>query len=244
MTRRISRFLPSRSETLSQVLARCTESMAASIGPNCSPSTNAIGQPLQFLRIDPAMHPHPVAPQPAGRRQFQLARQRAVIGQQQQPFGGEVQPADADHPRQARRQFLEHRRPPFRIFMRGHQPVGLVIAPQPGAFRLADRLAVDQHDVAGLHKHRRMRDRRIVQPHAPGGDHRFGIAPASIPARARYLAMRSPRARPQPQAAAMNAAKIAVSPASTRYSGCHCTPRQNFAPGPRCLRSPRPAPAR
>ena len=43
-----------------------------------------------------AVRAHAVTPQPAGRGQFEDAGERAVIGEQQQPFGIEIEPADAD----------------------------------------------------------------------------------------------------------------------------------------------------
>src|SRR5215831_18587796 len=51
------------------------------------------GEPV---RIDLAMHPHLVAPQPSRRRQLEAARDPAVIGQQQQSLGIEVEAANRD----------------------------------------------------------------------------------------------------------------------------------------------------
>ena len=61
------------------------------------PSTvDAVAQRVELRLRDPAVRAHAIAPQPAGRRQFQHAREPAVIGEQQQPFGVEIEPADAD----------------------------------------------------------------------------------------------------------------------------------------------------
>ena len=72
-----------------------------------------------------------------------LPRERAVIGQQQQPFRGEVEPADRDHARQAGRQGVEDGGAAALVAVRGHQAGGLVVAEQPRALRLRDGLAVD-----------------------------------------------------------------------------------------------------
>ena len=76
----------------------------------------------------------------------QPVRQRAVVGEQQQPGGVDVQPADHDPaPAARRRQALEHGRPPLRIRARGHLAGGLVIERAPRALRrdapLVDRRA-------------------------------------------------------------------------------------------------------
>ena len=62
-----------------------------------------------------AVRAHAIAPQPAGRGQFEHAREAAVIGQEQQAFGVEVEPADADEARQVLRQALEDGRPALRV---------------------------------------------------------------------------------------------------------------------------------
>ena len=68
---------------------------------------DAAAQPVERVLRDAAERAHAVAAQPAGRRQFQHAREPAVIGEQQQPFGVDVEPADADQPRQVLRQRAE-----------------------------------------------------------------------------------------------------------------------------------------
>ena len=95
-----------------------------------------------------AVRAHAVAPQPAGRRQFEHARERAVIGEEEEPLGVEVEPADADQAGQILRQALEDGRPALRVGVRGHQPARLVVEKQPRAFALRQRLAVDADAVA------------------------------------------------------------------------------------------------
>ena len=80
-----------------------------------------------------AMGADPITPKLAGLRQFQRAREPAVVGQKQQALGVEIEPADADQPRQAFRQIVEHRWPAFRVGMGRHQAARLVIEEQPGA---------------------------------------------------------------------------------------------------------------
>src|SRR3984885_13287477 len=111
-TLRTSRFLPSRIANTSQTLAPWSRSSVASIGPYLTPSTSTPFFQFIELRLrDFTMGADAIAPQPAGIRQLQRARQPTIIGQQQQTFGIEIEPADADQPRQALRQVVKHRRP-------------------------------------------------------------------------------------------------------------------------------------
>src|SRR5450631_2232438 len=135
---------------------------------------------FQFIKLalrDFAMGTDAIAPQPAGIGQFEHARQPAVIGQQQQAFGVEIEPADADQPRQALRQIVEHRRPPFRVGMGGHQPARLVKHEQPGAFARRQRLAVDGDDIVGGDVERRRIDQAAVDGDAALHDPFLGVAP-------------------------------------------------------------------
>ena len=50
---------------------------------------DAVGQRRQLRLVDRAMHARAVAPRPAVGRQLELARQAAVVGQQQQALGDE-----------------------------------------------------------------------------------------------------------------------------------------------------------
>ena len=113
------------------------------------PSTvDAVAQRVELRLRDLAVRAHAIAPQPAGRRQFQRAREPAVIGQQQQAFGVEVEPADADQARQVLRQRAEDGRPALRVGMGGHEAARLVIEEQPRALARRQRLAVDGDAVA------------------------------------------------------------------------------------------------
>ena len=137
---------------------------------------DALLQLVELRLRDLAMGADAVAPQPAGVGQFERARQPAVIGQQQQALGVEIEPADRDQPRQAFRQIVEHRRPPLGIGMRGHQPARLVIHEQPRALARRQRLAVDGDDVVGGDVERRRIDDAAVDGDAALRDPFLGVA--------------------------------------------------------------------
>jgi len=90
---------------------------------------DAFFQPVERGLVDPAKGADPVAPDPAGGRQFQMPGQAAIIGQQQQPFRCQVQPPDRDDTRHGGRQPLEDRRAALLVAGGGDQPGRLVIAP-------------------------------------------------------------------------------------------------------------------
>ena len=123
-----------------------------------------------------AVRAHAVPPQPAGRGQFEDAGERAVIGEQQQPFGIEIEPADADQAGQVAGQMLEHGRPALRVGVRGQKPARLVIEEQPRALARRQRFAVDLDAVARGDVERGRADHRAVDGDAPGGDPRLGLA--------------------------------------------------------------------
>lgn len=134
---------------------------------------------LQFVKLrlgDLAMRADAVAPQPAGLRQLECASETAVIGEQQQAFSVEVEPADRDQPRQPFGQMVEHRRATFRIAVRRHQAARLVIQEQPRALALRQRLAVDGDDVARFDVERRAVDHLAVDGDTPFRDPRLGVA--------------------------------------------------------------------
>ena len=77
-----------------------------------------------------------VAPQPRRLGQFQHARKRAIISEQQQPLGADIEAPDADEPGQIVGQRVEQGRAALRVGMRADEADRLVIAEQSGA--LAD----------------------------------------------------------------------------------------------------------
>ena len=105
---------------------------------------DAFAQRVELRLIDLAMGAHAIAAQPAGRRQLEHPRQAAVVGQQQQPFGVDVEPADRRRRAAApagRASKIVGR--PFGIARRRDEAARLVEQAQPRALALAQRLAVD-----------------------------------------------------------------------------------------------------
>ena len=134
---------------------------------------------LEFIELrlrDVAMGADAIAPQPAGVGQFERARQTTVIGQQQQTFGVEIEPADRDQPRQALGKIVEHRRPPLGIGMRRHQAARLVIHEQPRALARRQHLAIDGDGVVGGDVERRRVDDAAVDGDAALRDPFLGVA--------------------------------------------------------------------
>src|SRR6266851_5671284 len=137
---------------------------------------DALFQFIELALRDFAMGADAVAPQPAGVGQFEHARQPSVIGEQQLALGVEIEPANADQPRQSFRQIVEHRRPPFGIGMGGHQPARLVKHEQPRALARRQRLAVDGDDIIGGDIERRRIDHAAVDGDAALHDPFLGVA--------------------------------------------------------------------
>ena len=146
---------------------------------------DAVAQRIEIGLCDFAIGAHTVTTQPAGIGQFDHPRQSAVIGQQQQAFGVDVETADSDHARQALRQGTEHGRTAFGIPSRGHQTARLVIEEQPCALALGQRIAVDQNDIALGHIQCRTGQYHAIDGDAAFLDPHFGIA-ARAQARTRH----------------------------------------------------------
>ena len=137
---------------------------------------DAAAQPVQRLLPHAAERAHAVAAQPACCRQFQHAREPAVIGEQQESFGVDVEPADADQPRQVSRQRAEDRVAAFRVGVGRHQPAWLVVQEQPRAFARPQRRAVDHDPVRSGDIERRRGNHRAVDHHPAGRDPGFSLA--------------------------------------------------------------------
>ena len=142
---------------------------------------DAVAQRVELRLRHLAVRAHAIAPQPAGRRQLERAREPAVIGEQQQALGREIEPPDADQPRQVLRQRAEDGRPALRVGDGGHQAARLVIEEQPRALRAGQRLAVDHDLVGGGDVEGRRGDLRAVHRDAPGRDPGLGLAPRRKP---------------------------------------------------------------
>ena len=133
-------------------------------------------QPVELGLGDASPRPRPVLTHQRGLRQLESARQLAVVGQQQQAFGVDVQTPDRDHPRQAAGQGVEHRRPPLRIIVRGQQADRLVVAPDPRGLGRRDRLAVHGDDVVARHQGRRRVKDAAVHRHLAQADQPLDLA--------------------------------------------------------------------
>jgi hypothetical protein len=102
--------------------------------------------------VDHAGHAHRVLAIESGRRMHQQVRQCAIVGQQEQSAGVDVEPPDDDPP--PTRKFgqpVETRRPAFRIAARAHHVVGFVHDQHArGGFgAMVQRRAVDGYLVFG-----------------------------------------------------------------------------------------------
>ena len=91
---------------------------------------DAVDQLLELRLADRAEDPGAVAALDAGGGQLELALQLAVGGEQQQPLGVQVEPADRHHPRQALGQPVVDGRPALRVALGGEQAARLVVAEQ------------------------------------------------------------------------------------------------------------------
>lgn len=137
---------------------------------------NTVLQLVECFLIDLAMGAHAVTAQPAGGRQFERPRQAAVIGQQQQAFGIDVEATDRKNPRQTFRQVVEHGGTAFRIGIGRHQAAGLVVEPQARALDAADRHAIDFDLVVQRHVDDRRVENLAVQGDAAVEDHPLDVA--------------------------------------------------------------------
>src|SRR6185437_9417401 len=142
---------------------------------------DAVLELVELSLCDLAMRTHAITPQPAGLWQFQFAREPAVIGQQQQTLGVEIEPADRDQPRQTFGQIVEHGRPSLGIGVRRHQPLGLVIEEQPRALARRQRLSIDSDHVIHGDVERRRIDEAAVDGDAPLRDDLLGVAARGEP---------------------------------------------------------------
>src|SRR5260370_19679933 len=107
-------------------------------------------QRFEARRLDRSMNAHAIAPDPAARGKLQRPREAAVVGEEQQPFGGQVQASDRADARQLRRQALEHGRPALLVPMRGPQTPRLVVAPEPRGRSLSARACRTPPDAPDL----------------------------------------------------------------------------------------------
>ena len=94
-----------------------------------TPST----QVVEIGLVDLAVGAHLVAAQPAGVGMGDDAGKPAVVGEEQQTLGVDVEPADRHHAGQILGQIVEDGRAALGVARRGHEPARLVVEPEARA---------------------------------------------------------------------------------------------------------------
>ena len=122
-----------------------------------------------------------VAPEPAGRGQFEDTGKSPVIGQEQKALGIDVEPSNGDHAGHFRRQSVEHGAAARRIAGSGHQSAPLVIEPQPRPLPLLQGRAVDFDSVRRADIDRRRGQDRAIEHDPAGGDPLFRLTARTKP---------------------------------------------------------------
>ncbi len=148
---------------------------------------NAAGHRGQPPSVEASVHLHPVPPRPGVLRQFEMAGQFAVVGEQQQTFGIEVQAPHAHDARHIFGQMLEHRRPALRVPGGRNGAGSLVVAPYARLVGRGDRPPVDGDGVPSRDVDGRRGQHRAVHGHAAFGDHPFRIAAGAHPGPGQHL---------------------------------------------------------
>jgi hypothetical protein len=99
----------------------------------------------------------------------------AVIGEQQQAFRVDVEPAHRHHAGQVLGQVVEHGGAAFRILRRGHEAARLVVEPQAGALLGGQGLPVHGDRVGGGHVDGGALQHLAVEGHAAFGDQNLRV---------------------------------------------------------------------
>jgi len=137
---------------------------------------DAAAQGVEPVLRDLAVGADLVAPQPPGLGMGNGAREPAVVGEEQQALGVDVEPADGDDPRQLLRQAVEHRRAALRVARRRDEAARLVEEPQAGALLGGEGLAVDGDPVGRRDVDRRGGEDLAVEGDPAFRDHRLDVA--------------------------------------------------------------------
>ncbi|GJE42820.1 hypothetical protein AEGHOMDF_1993 [Methylobacterium soli] len=137
---------------------------------------DALAQLVELGLIGVAVGAHPVAAQPAGIGMRDHLGQPAVIRQQQEALGVDVEAAHRDHAGEIVRQRLEHGLAPLRVAGRGDEAARLVEDPEPGALAGGQGLAIHRDDVVLRHVDGGRGENTAIEADAALGDHRLGIA--------------------------------------------------------------------
>ncbi len=128
--------------------------------------------------IGDAFRAHPIAAEPTGVRQLQHAGETAVVGQQKEAFGVDVEPADGDGTRPFRPVLTQEVRDgfaTFRIVIARHQTARLVEQEQSGFFRRWQGCTIDEDPVIRTDVAGRARQDLAIHLDAAGENPGFGI---------------------------------------------------------------------
>ena len=108
--------------------------------------------------------------------QLQCAGQFAVIGEQEEAFGRQVETTDGDDAGQGARQFVENGAPALGIGVRGDQARGLVIAPEASGVRGGNGAAADADQFLACDLEGRRRELLAVDADLAFLDHALDLA--------------------------------------------------------------------
>src|SRR5690348_3994734 len=137
---------------------------------------DAVAQPVEIGLRHPAERAHAVAAPPAGLRQLQHAGEAAVVGEQQETLGVDVEPADRDKARQMLRQGVEDGRPPLRIGAGGHEAAWRVVEEEPGTLARGQWRAVHRDAIGGRDAAAGLPDHLAVDRNPAGRNPGLGLA--------------------------------------------------------------------
>jgi len=133
------------------------------------------GSAMLMYAVGLSMRPYPISAQPTGVGQFKDARKAPIIGQQQQALGGNVEPPDRQYTRQRVRQFIEHRRPAFRVAIGRHQPGRLVVEPKACSLGRRQRISIDLNAVGCGDDNCRRCKHASIEAHTPRSNPGFSF---------------------------------------------------------------------
>ena len=229
-------FLQHDLERAAAVVRRCTTcARTARAGPSSSstPSRSARNAPGARHAFDLGE----VRLLDAVARMRQQLGELAVVGEHQQAFGVEVEPADRERPRLGRHE-LDHRRPALRIVRGRDVARGLVQQPVHARLVDDDRHAVDDDAMRarGRRARRAPRPRRRRSPGPPRSAPRTRAASRGRRARAASAAARLSLTALLPRLVSVDAPGSGT--ATTRSSRPGCRARRRRRAGP--ARAPRP----
>ena len=138
---------------------------------------NSLGELLELRLGDLAVGAGAVSAHDARPRQLELPLELTVVGEEQKPFGHEVEAPDRHQPRQAGRQMIVDRRAALRVVRGRDRPLRLVETVKARGLCRADRAAVDGDSGNIIDQCRRRRELFAIERDAALDDHSFDLAP-------------------------------------------------------------------